>query len=330
MSKTKAPTGLSITRSGSTFTFSWKIGDSDYANGQNLQYSINGAPWQQPAVGKTATSFAVAYGWTGSILFQVRGNRKKYRKNGRDVNPGWSSWASAGWWATVPAAPAVSYEKDRANSGTFSWSVAVSDTDTAIFSHVEWQTCIARSNAFPPTDGWSGVSIAGASGSVPITEETEEISAGSLVRWFRVRSVGPAGVSVWMHAWHAYGIPAEPVLDSASALSVGTHSRITAQWRGYYDLLHPIDEITVQYCIDTPVDNTLSAPVSGWDDAVTVSANGGYDTKKPLFEPITNEVEGSARNNFARAIFGIIAQNRFDFSPAFAGNFDFYWIIFMR
>ena len=35
MSKSKAPTGLSIARNGSTFTFSWKKGDSDYENGQS-------------------------------------------------------------------------------------------------------------------------------------------------------------------------------------------------------------------------------------------------------------------------------------------------------
>lgn len=51
-------------------------------------------------------------------------------------------------------------------------------------------------------------------------------------------------------------------------------------------------------------------------------------TKKPLFEPICTEVEGSARNNFAKAIFGIISQDKFDFSNAFDGSFDFYSAIF--
>ena len=51
-------------------------------------------------------------------------------------------------------------------------------------------------------------------------------------------------------------------------------------------------------------------------------------SRKPLFEPICDEVESSARNNFAKAIFGIIAQDKFDFSGAFNGNFDFYSAIF--
>lgn len=51
-------------------------------------------------------------------------------------------------------------------------------------------------------------------------------------------------------------------------------------------------------------------------------------SKKPLFEPITAEVETSARNNFAKAIFGIISQDKFDFSNAMEGAFDFYSAIF--
>ena len=51
-------------------------------------------------------------------------------------------------------------------------------------------------------------------------------------------------------------------------------------------------------------------------------------TKKGLFEPISNVVESSARNNFAQAIFSIISQEKFDFSEAFMRNFDFYSTIF--
>ena len=50
--------------------------------------------------------------------------------------------------------------------------------------------------------------------------------------------------------------------------------------------------------------------------------------KTALFEPLTDKVEGKQRNNFARAIFGILAQDKFDFSEAFRGGFDFYSSIF--
>lgn len=50
--------------------------------------------------------------------------------------------------------------------------------------------------------------------------------------------------------------------------------------------------------------------------------------KKPLFTRITEYVESSKRNNFAKTIIAIISQNRFEFGSAFEGNFDFYSAIF--
>lgn len=55
------------------------------------------------------------------------------------------------------------------------------------------------------------------------------------------------------------------------------------------------------------------------------TADGG---RKPLFTRITENVEASRRNNFARNIFGIISQDKFDFGEAFRNNFDFYSAIF--
>lgn len=55
------------------------------------------------------------------------------------------------------------------------------------------------------------------------------------------------------------------------------------------------------------------------------SADG---TKKKLFDRLTEKVEASKRYNFARNIFGIIAQEHFDFTGAFRNNFDFYSTIF--
>lgn len=55
------------------------------------------------------------------------------------------------------------------------------------------------------------------------------------------------------------------------------------------------------------------------------TADGG---RKPLFTRITENVEMSKRNNFAKNIFGIISQEKFDFGHAFKNNFDFYSAIF--
>ena len=50
--------------------------------------------------------------------------------------------------------------------------------------------------------------------------------------------------------------------------------------------------------------------------------------KTALFEPLSEMVQASMRNNFVKSIFGIIAQDKFDFSEAFDGSFDFYSAIF--
>lgn len=62
------------------------------------------------------------------------------------------------------------------------------------------------------------------------------------------------------------------------------------------------------------------------NDAFAVETADGEKT--PLFTSLTTLVEGAQRNNFAKAIFGIIAQDKFDFSEAFGGSFDFYSAIF--
>jgi type I restriction enzyme M protein len=62
------------------------------------------------------------------------------------------------------------------------------------------------------------------------------------------------------------------------------------------------------------------------NEKFNIETAGG--TRKPLFTRITENVEEGKRNNFAKAIFAIISQEKFDFSAAFVDNFDFYSRIF--
>lgn len=50
--------------------------------------------------------------------------------------------------------------------------------------------------------------------------------------------------------------------------------------------------------------------------------------RKPLFTRITENVETSKRNNFAKSLLAIIAKSKFDFGEAFENHFDFYSTIF--
>ncbi len=50
--------------------------------------------------------------------------------------------------------------------------------------------------------------------------------------------------------------------------------------------------------------------------------------RKPLFSKIIDNVDSADRQNFTISLFGIISQEKFNFSDAFKNNFDFYSTIF--
>ena len=100
------------------------------------------------------------------------------------------------------------------------------------------------------------------------------------------------------------------------------------------DVAFTYDE-TIEYLINkVSQDNFYSL----FDDALEKISNDSKNevfsietadgNRKPLFTRITEKVESSKRNNFAKNIFGIISQEKFDFGKAFKNNFDFYSTIF--
>lgn len=88
-------------------------------------------------------------------------------------------------------------------------------------------------------------------------------------------------------------------------------------------LINRIEQADFYKQFDAALDRISKYPRN---DAFAVETADGEKTA--LFEPLSEKVEGKQRNNFAKAIFGIIAQEKFDFSEAFGGGFDFYSSIF--
>jgi hypothetical protein len=279
---TTAPDGLTITRDGGKFTFAWKICDKDYDAGQALRYRINNGPWSGTAnPGAKATSYAIQPGGApGNITrvdFQVQGKRKEYttgKGNNQVKNiPKISAPKSCSWIATPPNTPTLTYAKNSGNSGTFTWSTDADNSGKNILNHVEYETWTTHSNSSAPE--WPSRTNQPASGSMSYTES---FSGQNVVRWVRVQSAGPAGWSGWVTAHHAYGNPAVPQLTHASAVKTSSDTmQLTVAWNSSPTLLNPIDTITVQYAIAVPTDTSLSAPATGWTDAVTVTSNGGGD-----------------------------------------------------
>lgn len=280
---TNKPTGLSISRDNNKFNFAWKITDT-YDGGQWIRYKVNNGGftgWGK--IGAKVTSYTIQPGGApGNITrveFQVKGkhNKTQFKNMGNQiVRIDWvTSEASACvWTSAVPNTPSLSYSKGSANTGTFSWSVGTDTKDNKIFNSVEYQTWTTNSSDTNPPKNVTS-SSQGSSGSISYTES---FSGKNIVRWVRVRSRGPAGVTGWKSAYHAYGNPAVPTIKSASAAKTSSDTmRLTVEWDSSPTLLNPIDTITVQYAIAVPTDTSLSAPASGWTDAVTVTSNGKGD-----------------------------------------------------
>lgn len=266
--KSTKPTGLSVARSGNTYTLSWKVGAKNYDDGQTIQYKVNdGALQQQKWANGNTTSISFTVGGVNKIWFRVHGNRKNETK----TKYSWSDWSEFTWVAVAPGVPSLEFNLDSTNVGTFSWSFSPSTTDNAPFYRVEKCTCVVTHTGFPTEAEWGAVATVPNPSSQTITE----VTTGNFVRWFRVRTVGTAGPSAWNVSSHSYGTPNPATLDSAVAQTYGSTSRISANWRIGYDAMHPLDTLTIQYAIEVPTDAALSAPASGWDDAIEVTPNGG-------------------------------------------------------
>lgn len=273
--KTKKPTGLSITRNGNDYTFKWKIAAKDHGGGQTLQYRVNGGGWTAKAVGAAATSASVTVANVANIRFRIRGKRKKDKEHTYAV----SDWSECLWAATVPATPSLSYSNDGTNKGTFTWSTSSDASGNAVVTGVQAQTCYERHSS-ASSFGGAALMSKPISGSELVIEDTETFADGmNIVRWYRVRSYGPGGYSPWVAVSHAYGAPKMPVITSAKGLKYDNDSmtQLQVSWQLGYSNQFPVDKVKVQYVTGVPTDYQMSAPASGWSDAIEVTANGITD-----------------------------------------------------
>ena len=259
MAKTKKPTGLSVSRNNYKFTFEWKIADADHGAGQRLKYyeHYNSKSTDDGSIKINTTQTSTTHTIKKSdyypnksdkflkkISFTIEGQRKKYKKNNKTIDPTWSDPASKDFSIDTPYDPIVTQTlDDDSNYVThFTWTCNTSTTDHRLFTDYEWETKLTSNGKSPDwskgtvvrghangIDGDTGGSCTGSTtsdgatiswvitregGTVTITEDSSKVLLGpgstSYTRHFRVRARGPAGPSSktkWPQVSHVYAYP---------------------------------------------------------------------------------------------------------------------------
>ena len=294
MSKSTAPSGLSIARKGEKFTCKWKIPSAKYGDGQGMQKKSTGKwPGTNVSIGKTTTSKQLTFARTGfypysgkkktsSIAFRVRGNTDGSKKM--------SDWSDKSFAVKPPQKPKITDEVQTWPTVKFSWEVATKDEDAYWFTRVQytsvlvmdsdvkegkdidWSTTVAGSTRYDSTSS-------SATSYLEITDDSSMLADGhSYTRWFRCRSQGPGGDSAYAYSRHVYAMSNQCVITDYKVTKDESISGYTAQvwFDSPFVESRPITECKIEYAIDTPAaDMECPAGAFPGTEAATVKAKDG-------------------------------------------------------
>lgn len=313
---TKAPTGLSISRNNNTFTFSWKIADENYTDGQQFCYKFyyrgafgykNTHKATYLTIGTSDTSKSVTVGhWNNFYPYSpgYPGNpNKKYKPKvwcltfwvrGKKDGGSWSSWSEKTLYFDFPRDPKVSasgnYGPDGDSSTTvFSYSV-VTDASDAKWTYDLWLETMLVKNC-KTNDGskltWNSRQLGwdesfGALNSSWAITENEAITQGpdSYTRWFRAKARGAHGDSWWKYTYHTYAKPFDPVIKQLECTNNKSRGlNVLVRWvaNAGGGVLRTIDKTTVQYKFAVPDYNYECPAGDDWTDARSYLDTADWD-----------------------------------------------------
>lgn len=307
-SPSKAPKSLSIARSGSKFTLSWKIADKDYNNGQYLAYrTLSATSWSYIGLTVRATSWGQTiapsqfYPYTNkkitAISMSVKGRRAYYetestkKDHGHKVtiitqhSPQWSSYTNKQFAIYPPKAPTLSasFDPEYSNRTTFALGLVSASDDHYWTTDIVWESVLEKDCNW--TDGkkvnWSGglrrqSGTRTSSDNVVIEEQAFPDANASYTRWFRAKQRGPAGDSGWVYAKHVYARPNQARVNYATATpNSGQGYDMLVNWTAPADYSRPIDKTTVEYFITPPTSDMGLAPGASPSAGPTQADTGG-------------------------------------------------------
>ena len=335
MAKSKAPTGLSITRDGTRFTCSWKIGDENYSGGQRFWYrlQVNGSwqSWFELSVGTSDTSKVIEitdlnsayYPNTDNVL-----NGLQFGVSGKKTGSDYSTQSSYAIYFSSPNAPTVTSTMTSSNVFKATFSIEADNSSKSIYTKYEWQSLLlhesdinngSRIDWSDSQDGWQRGNGSTTSYSKSITEDSSVISYGSHTRWFRIRSLGPAGASEWQYTKHVYAEPCKATIIGANATLHQSGFYLDITWKAQNLESRPIDEVAVQYAKAVPIANMLPPANPSWQEAITamdtadndsasVNISGGLEDDQCLFARVVTTHDN--RNAYSDVILvrkGVLA-----------------------
>lgn len=268
-------TGLAVRRNGSTFTLSWKWA-ADVSKPTDHWVDVQYVLLKDDEKGEDGTIFkdssrvvkvGHAGGAKGATSMDLTVNLSDYYPNTITSFSGiaWRVRYSTKDWATnvflisAPASPVLT------KSGkTITWSVARTQTDSAPFTDVEYETLSSDGITVTETDWASATKRTGdGTGSVNLSAPTNKVA------WFRIRSRGPKGATAWVYEKAYFGTPYAPVFHHATRN--GTEA--TVVFNCLASEMKYFDSLTIQYCIGVPSSN-MGLPASPtWRTGTTLAGS---------------------------------------------------------
>lgn len=253
MSKVKAPTGMTISRNGSTFKVTWKKGDSYSTMRYKWGYIRNGKETHMSAVTTTATHVSRSFSAPVSkVILFVSG-----KKDGN-----WSDWSRKAINIYKPLKPSLSQELVQTNKTTYTWSSVTDNNDRPIdnakLQSILVQDCPDGVDALASLKQWNDATTETVSANGSITpvngagEDTGLITGKSYARVIRVREYGLGGTSDWEYIKHVYAAPYPARNIRGTVKKTDASLNCQAYWETPSDAGHPIDSVVLQYAIAVP------------------------------------------------------------------------------
>lgn len=324
MAKSRAPSGLKITRNNKKFIFEWSLGETyssqelSYiiattfsgstpkyplkmvpaynSKGRVIKFVSDGEDWKSISIAKASKSKTITVdAETVAIKFRVRGKAS---------NKTVSDYKYKEFIIKAPKLPSVGMSVVNALTTAFAWGTPAEANAKEAFNRNEWQTALI-SNCETPiskgdsiTSGWSSLYTSGANGSYTAQESGWDTVRNSFTRWVRVRSVGWGlfpFMSKWIYTNRVYASPNPPKNVSAARTAYSNSGySVTVTWDNDASPSRPTDSISVSYA--KPIPNvTITPPIS--TSGTTVMAISCPNTDVQWTEAVDPGAAGGRRTS---------------------------------